>query len=145
MTVENNITNQFKLDSISFFVRPPSIPSQQRTPQTTAHPSRACLSIPACRPPDTVVCRSHHPPLRARPMADDVRPLSTGWVETSDGEQHPSWKPLPLATPPVPLTHATGHSAFRKRCQFSLGEVGAFPHVEEVRRVDQFKIKRGEN
>jgi hypothetical protein len=51
---------------------------------------------------------------RARPAADAARPLSTGSVETSDGEQPPSWIPHPSATRPVPPSHATGHSAFSK-------------------------------
>ena len=54
---------------------------------------------------------------RARPMADAVRPLSTGWVETSDGEQPPSWIPHPSATQPVPPTHATAFSKSPIRVQ----------------------------
>ena len=44
---------------------------------------------------------------RARPAAVAARPLSTGSVETSDGEQPPSWIPHPSATRPVPPSHAT--------------------------------------
>ncbi len=35
-------------------------------------------------------------------------------------------KPLPSATPPVPPTHATGHSAFSKRCPFLQSRNGRF-------------------
>ena len=118
-------TNQIKLDPIRFFALPPFIPSQKPTPQPTPHPALYCdTSLSTARHR----CSSlpTHPPLRARPMADAVRPLSTGSVETSDGEQPPSWKPLQSATPPVTTSHATGHSAFSKRFPFLLSRNGRF-------------------
>ena len=133
-----------------FFVRPPSIPFPQPPPLPTPYPGLySDTSLPTARHRRSSF--PTHPPLRARPMADAVRPLSTGWVETSDGEQPPSWIPHPPATPPIPPNHATGHSAFSKRCPFLLADQRALLRVqrsglsprddqEEVSNTGQRKI-----
>ena len=64
-------------------------------------------------------------------MADAVLPLSTGWVETSDGEQPPSWIPIrPPLHPFDPITRlATLLSV--KDVRFCQAETGAFTRSEE--------------
>ena len=117
-----------KLDPISFR-SPTRHPLTAPYAQTTPYPGlSAATSLPSARHRRSSY--PTHPPLRARPMADAVRPLSTGSVETSDGNQPPSWIPHPSATRPVPPSHATGHSAFSKRCPFLLAGQRALLRVQ---------------
>ena len=114
-------------ESKSFpFAHPPSPYNNHRC--VRLHPSRACILRPVHR--NRRSSYPTHPPLRARPAADAARPLSTGSVETSDGEQPPSWIPHPSAARPDPPSHATGHSAFSKRCSFLLADQRALLRIQ---------------
>ncbi len=124
-----------KLDPISFrspTLHPLTAPYAQTTPYPGLSPQ------PACRPPDTVVRRTQPilPCERARWLMLSGRCRRGGW-RRSTGNSLPVGKPLPSATPPgppVPPTHATGHSAFSKRCPFLQSRNGRFYAFRGVAR-----------
>ena len=109
---QKNCHNLIQFESKSFSFAHPPFPYNNLS-SACLHPSRACTQRPVHRSRRSSF--PTHPPLRARPAADAARPLSTGSVETSDGEQPPSWIPHPSATRPILPSHATGHSAFSNR------------------------------